>query len=94
MQATTLTLPLGEIVVTESAKSILRFSGETPEAFLARHGRGDWGNVTPEEWFENDAAAVCGGRVWSSYLTAMLHTIWIISEGDRRYTRVISPHEF
>ena len=94
MQTTTLTLPLGKVLVTESAKSILRFSGEEAGSFLARHRRGDWGDVTPEEWFQNDAAAACGGRVWSAYVTAMLHTLWVITEGDRRYTRVLAPHEF
>jgi hypothetical protein len=94
MLTATINFTLGEVVVTASARSILRFSGETPEAFLARHQRGDWGDVTPEEWFENDAAAACGMRVWSAYLTAMLHMVWVITEGDRRFTRVLATHEF
>jgi hypothetical protein len=94
MSSATVQFDLGEIVITPAARSILQFSGEEATDFLYRHRTGDFGDVTPEEWFENDLAVQAGHRIWSSYLTAMLHTLWIVTEADRSYTRVIAPYEF
>ena len=86
--------PLGDVVITSSASSALRFSGEAATAYLDRHERGDWGEVMPEDWVENDAAVQQGRRILSCYCTAMNHHLWIVTEGDRLYTRVMVPDEF
>ena len=83
---------LGAIMVTPGALEAL-----TPEVaswMLARHRRGDWGDLCPEDLAMNDAAAVRGGRILSAYLTPTMTRLWIITEADRSATTILLPEEY
>ncbi len=74
-------------------------SGQTPDLFLARHVRGDWGEVCDEDKQLNDQALVDGSRLLSAYRTLKGTRIWVITEavddeGKRLCTTCILPEDY
>lgn len=63
-------------------------------AAIGRHLRGDWGDVSEDDWKENDNAVKNGERVLSSYRAPDGTKFWIITEWDRSYTTVLLPEEY
>jgi len=61
---------------------------------LARHLRGDWGDLCPEDWDANQKALLHGGRLFSAYEEEGMPRIWIITEADRSVTTVLFPEEY
>lgn len=87
--------PLGQTVATPGALAALSEAQESPLPYLARHARGDWGEVGPEDWRANNAALVSGDRLLSAYTLAMTkERLWIITEADRSYTTLLLPEEY
>jgi hypothetical protein len=90
MTATSL-FPLGRVVVTRNALSTL-----TPEeigAAIARHASGDWGEVGPDDWAENELSLKEGFRLFSVYRVRD-QKFWIITESDRSATTVLLPEDY
>jgi hypothetical protein len=90
---------LGQILATPGALEALQESGQTPQFFLARHIRGDWGEVCKEDKMLNDQALVDGSRLLSAYKTLKGVKIWIITEADddqghRAATTLLLPSEY
>ena len=86
------TFPLGKLVGTPRAMQAVPL--EVIIAALVRHGRGDWGRVSPDDWQANQRALVDGGRLLSVYETRDGGRFWIITEGDRSLTTVLLPDEY
>lgn len=61
---------------------------------LARHARGDWGNVDADDWAANDRAIVEGTRLLSAYCARSGTKFWIITEADRSATTVLLPEDY
>ncbi|MEM7387300.1 MAG: type I restriction endonuclease subunit M [Verrucomicrobiota bacterium] len=61
---------------------------------LARHERGDWGEVCTEDRAENEEALRRGGRLLSVYRTEEGTRFYIITEADRSSTTVLLPDEY
>jgi hypothetical protein len=62
---------------------------------LARHGRGDWGDLDDHDKAENEYALRKGDlRLFSAYEKAGLPKIWVITEADRSVTTVLFPEEY
>ena len=82
-----LKFPLGEVVTTPEAALVLS-SDEVCEA-VARHGRGDWGDVDADTRRENEGGigysrlAIC-----SRYQSADGIHFWVMTEPERRRTVV------
>ena len=85
---------LGQIVATPGALEALKESGQTPEFFLSKHVRGDWGEVCDEDKRLNDQALVDGSRLLSAYRTIKNERLWIITEADRSSTCCLLPSEY
>jgi hypothetical protein len=86
---------LGQIVATPGALAALAKAGQTPLEFLARHVRGDWGELTEEDRKENQLSLERGFRLLSSYRTDAGDTkLWVITESDRNVTTVLLPEEY
>jgi hypothetical protein len=90
---------LGQIVATPGALEALQDSGQTPGFFLARHVKGDWGEVCEEDKQANDHALVVGSRLLSAYRTLKNERIWIITEaaddqGHRISSTIVKPSEY
>ncbi len=83
--------PLGQTVVTAHALDLLR-----PDEIalgLARHIRGDWGDLCPEDMLANENALTQGGRLFSAYGQGA-GRFWIITESDRSVTTVLLPADY
>ena len=90
---------LGRILATPGALRALKESGQTPAFFLARHARGDWGEVPDEDKNLNDQSLVDGSRLLSAYATLKEQKIWIITEaaddqGKRACSTLLLPEEY
>jgi hypothetical protein len=90
--------PLGQLVVTGGVACLMttnpnfaRFCTDS----LYRHGSGDWGDLSEEDKAENELALKEGNlRLFSSYESDGLPTIWIITEADRSATATLFPDEY
>lgn len=90
---------LGRCVATPGALDALQESGQTPQVFLSKHVRGDWGEVCDEDKRLNDQALVDGSRLLSAYTTLKNTRIWCITEaedgrGQRCATTLLLPEEY
>ena len=83
--------PLGQIVVTSNAMSLLAHA-EIQEA-LRRHVRGDWGQVCDEDAAENELSLREGYRLLSVYGEGD-RRFWIITEADRSVTTILMPEDY
>lgn len=65
---------------------------------LARHVRGDWGDMDAEDCQANEDALLHGGRVLSAYWLSVdaenQVRVYIITEADRSATTVLLPEEY
>ena len=89
--ASTTTFPLGQIVITANARSILT-PAEIHEA-LQRHAQGDWGNVCKDDAELNDRSLEDGDRLLSAYGDGS-RRFWIITEADRSATTILMPQDY
>ena len=85
---------LGQVVATPGALAALEEAGQPPTIFLAKHQRGDWGDVSDSDKRLNDEALVSGERLLSAYKTLKDERIWIITEADRSSTCILLPSEY
>jgi len=67
---------------------------QTPEEFLNRHDRGDWGQMTEAEKYKNDYSVQYGFRILSTYTTNAGDRIWVLTEADRSATSILLPHTY
>lgn len=85
---------LGQVVATPGALAALAGLGQTPEALLARHAQGDWGDLGEEDRQENDRSLARSLRLLSSYTLPDGTALWIITEADRSATTLLLPDEY
>lgn len=86
---------LGQVVATPGVLAALEKAGQTPLEFLARHVRGDWGELSEEDRKENQFSLQHGFRLLSSYRTDADDTkLWVITEADRTVTTILLPEEY
>jgi hypothetical protein len=93
--------PLGQVVATPGALDAARYPGQFLE-LLARHVRGDWGCVDPEDAATNDEAVQTGLRILSAYPIDPgrpcagygENCLWVITEADRSVTTILLPDDY
>jgi hypothetical protein len=90
---------LGQVLATPGALEALEKSGQSPQFFLEKHQRGDWGEVCQEDKELNDQSLVDGSRILSAYKTLMGDRLWLITEavgddGRRSSTTILLPSEY
>jgi len=59
--------PLGQVVATPGALSVLEKAEQHPAEFLDRHVNGDWGEVPEADKQENERSVEQGFRILSAY---------------------------
>ena len=89
--------PLGQVVVTRGV--IARIAEDSRFAklvqnSLAKHRRGEWGDLSDEDKQENEPSLREGFRLLSAYEEEGLPKIWIITEADRSVTTTLFPDEY
>lgn len=84
----------GMIVATAGVQTLIESNSLQPLPYLLRHLSGDWGDVYPEDWEENQSALEHGNRLLSVYHVTPELTLWIITEWDRSVTTMLLPDEY
>jgi hypothetical protein len=84
--------PLGDVTITPGALG--KLDPNTLAECLARHRRGDWGDLDPEDRQANERALTSEGRLVSVYRTPSGVRFYIIKEHDRSRTTVLLPMEY
>ncbi len=87
-------LELGQICVTAAAAEALYETSQAADEFVSRHQLGDWGDVTSEEYADNERSLRVGGEISSAYSLEDGEIIWIITNADRSRTTFRLAHEF
>ena len=77
--------------VSNAAMAVLSPDDVIPA--LLRHLEGDWGEVTEQEWKENEAALQFGFRLRSAYTSEAGVKFVIITEPDGSMTTIELPSE-
>jgi hypothetical protein len=83
---------LGQVMSTPGALKAL--TSEDIRNAVGRHHRGDWGDVKPDGWRENELSLREGFRLVSVYHAANAVKFWVITEADRSSTCVLLPDEY
>jgi hypothetical protein len=83
--------PLGQLVITSNANA--RLKPEEIADGIARHARGDWGDLSKEDAAENDLSLREGFRLLSAYGRGE-RRFWVIPEADRSVTTVLFPEDY
>jgi hypothetical protein len=85
--------PLGFISATPGVE--LTLSPADIAQALARHGRGDWGELCPQDRQANEDALETGGRLLSVYRArGSGERVYVITEADRSATTLLLPAEY
>lgn len=84
----------GAVVATPGALEALHTAQQNAVHFLARHLRGDWGELDDPDKQANDHALTCRGRLLSAYTLSTGEKLWIITEADRSSTCLLLPSEY
>ncbi len=83
---------LGRLLTTPGA--LAEVPSDELVTAIARHARGDWGELDDEDKAANDAALRQETRLLSAYRTKQGTKFWIITEADRSVTTVLLPDEY
>lgn len=94
MSQTLSTFPVGRVGATPGARAALAAAQQTPHEFLARHVRGDWGDLSDADRQENELSVREGFRLLSAYHTTLGEPVWLITEADRSATTTLLPREY
>lgn len=85
---------LGACCITGGARSVLLRHDVNFLTLIARHARGDWGDVDDEDAETNQRAVMFGGRLFSVYDVSPTDRIYVITEADRSRTTMLLPNEY
>jgi hypothetical protein len=92
--------PLGRVVATPAALTLLEKHGVASVTLLNRHQSGDWGDLEGDDRSANFAALKNGSRLLSAYNLLNGHRIWVITEavGEDGVTRssscILLPQDY
>jgi hypothetical protein len=84
---------VGTISASKRCLKILQANGIDALAFVDLHQRGDWGEVPTYQVAHNDDAVWRGGIIVSTYHIKTVE-IWIVTEADRKQTRILLGDEY
>jgi hypothetical protein len=85
--------PLGRMVATPGALSLLTANNIGPLQLLDRHVAGDWGELDKADQQANEDALLNEGRLLSRYMVGQ-EPVWVITEWDRSVTTILLPQEY
>jgi hypothetical protein len=64
------------------------------DSALSRHCRGDWGDVSRNDWLMNDWSVENGDRILSSYTDRNGTKFWILTDAERATTMIFVDGSF
>lgn len=86
---------LGQITMTPSAISVIASFKVPIGDLLDRHTKGDYGEVSEQDWHENTLALLPESleRIMSVYLVGT-KKLWVITDPDRKLTTLLTEEDF
>lgn len=84
----------GKLLITPAAIGVLRAHGIPAISLVLRHICGDWGNISSDDWKQNDLSVPAGLRLLSCYRLSGSLTVWAMTEWNRSYTTIFLPDEY
>jgi len=96
----TIQFNLGRIVATPNAIDALHRNNKAGTEYLARHSRGDWGDLCEADREANEESLKDGSRILSAYLLPDETKLWIITDAamdgkdDRQVTTLLLPEDY
>lgn len=84
---------LGRTVATPGALECCAKNNVSPVSLIARHHRGDWGNLVKDDKIANENALFSGGRLLSAYRVGG-EKLYCITEWDRSVTTLLLAGEY
>lgn len=88
-----LLFPIGALVFSAGIDHLVRAGRLAPMPYFRRHTRGDWGDVSDEQWQANNAALQVGGSLESQYTVHRELSIRIVTSAERGQTSITLPSE-
>jgi len=86
---------VGQTVATPGCLELLNTNGINPSTLIYRHIKGDYGDLSREDFKANQDALKTGARIFSSYkINDRDDKVWIITESDRSITTLLLPEEY
>ncbi len=82
-------LVMGEVKLSPEAKAALKRTGASWRELLARHSRGDYGDVTEAQKVRNLENAMGQGGILSGYILPDANRIIIYTNSERSFTFVV-----
>lgn len=79
--------------ITGKAAAAIDQAGQDIEFFLFKHLLGDWGELPDELRRVNDQSLESGDRVCSRFSTLLGTTLFLITDGPRRRTAILTADE-
>lgn len=86
--------PVGRTVATPGALALLDHAGVNSSTVVARHQKGDFGDIDETDRVANANAIRHQSRILSAYVLGCGRRIWIITEADRSITTLLLPEEY
>jgi len=85
---------IGELQFSNGVEHLMHEGRLEPIPYLERYLRGDWGDVDNNQWQQNNAALVSGGRLDAHYVVTRELSIRIMTDAGRHATVIGLPPEF
>lgn len=85
--------PIGALIFSQGIDRLMREGRLDPMSCFQRHSRGDWGDISDEQWQQNNAALKSGARLDSLYIVTRELSVRVFTEADRSATHITLPSE-
>lgn len=79
------------IRITSMAREVL--NRQDVKMALDKHSACNWGDVSSDEWAQNDEAYKSGGKIVSRHISTKGKTFLIVSDAGRTVTTVLLPDD-
>lgn len=85
---------MGRLFITPGALEALDEAKQSPDEFIRRHHRGDWGELCDDDKRENEFSLAHGFRLLSAYSTKLGVRLWVVTEANRSSSTLLLPSEY
>lgn len=79
----------GRVVMSSETLDFCIQRGLSLDDYVARHSRGDWGDVDSSQWNANNRAVEDGAQILSMYILEDGEQLSIITAPDRKTTTIV-----
>lgn len=88
-----LAFPVGALIFSRGINRLVTAGRLNPIPYFRRHTRGDWGDVSAQQWEANSSALQSGAPMESHYVIHPGLAIRIVTDAGRSVTAIVLPSE-